>query len=176
MEERKKIRLAKRGDQQAIALLLEKNYVFVKNYLVKITLDPSFAEDLTQETMIRAIERIQQFKGNAKFSTWLIQIATNVFLDEKRKQTRRNTWMKAYQQAERMRWNSRHAGHGLELLEGLAELPDEQRIALILKHYYGYTYNEIALFTGAQEGTVKSRVYHAIQALRKESHNEEGNQ
>lgn len=53
-----------------------------------MTLDRALAEDLTQETMIRAMQRIGQYQGRSRFSTWLISIATHLFLDELRRRSR----------------------------------------------------------------------------------------
>jgi len=88
MDDPNLIRQAQRGDQVALARLLQQHYLPVKKYLVTITFDRNLAEDLTQETMIRAIERIGQFQGRAAFSTWLCSIATRQYLDWLRRQKR----------------------------------------------------------------------------------------
>ncbi|HYG60779.1 MAG TPA: sigma-70 family RNA polymerase sigma factor, partial [Symbiobacteriaceae bacterium] len=79
---------AQRGDQVALARLLQANYLSVRKYLVTVTMNRALAEDLTQETMIRAIQRIGQYQGRSKFSTWLVSIATHLYLDYLRRQKR----------------------------------------------------------------------------------------
>ena len=78
MDEKDLIRKAKKGDTLALSKLLQQNYSFLFKYLMKATLHPQIAEDLTQETMMKCIEKIQLYNGESKFSSWLITIGTNL--------------------------------------------------------------------------------------------------
>ena len=78
MDEKDLIRKAKKGDTLALSKLLQQNYSFLLKYLMKATLHPQIAEDLTQETMMKCIEKIQLYNGESKFSSWLITIGTNL--------------------------------------------------------------------------------------------------
>lgn len=157
---------AQRGDQVALARLLQANYLSVKKYLVTVTMDRTLAEDLTQETMIRAIQRIGQYSFRSKLSTWLISIATNLYLDHLRRYKREKRL-----QEEAAAFDLPAApGPDTEvadLLERLHALPRDVAMPVILKHYYGYTYEEIAAMMAIPEGTVKSRIFNGIRALRK---------
>ncbi|WP_216828312.1 RNA polymerase sigma factor SigY [Alkalihalobacterium elongatum] len=169
MKEDLLIKEAKNGNKKAMAMLLQQHYAFLKHYLIKATLQPSLAEDLTQETMIRCIERIHQYNGKAKFSTWLIQIGTNLYIDFLRKKKTENRWLKEQQYGELMKKaSSQPDTNWTDTIEQLYQLSEEFRLPLILKHYYGYSYDEIGRFLNIPEGTVKSRVHTAIQQLRKE--------
>ncbi|MFZ5814190.1 MAG: RNA polymerase sigma factor SigY [Bacillota bacterium] len=165
MDEPALIRAAQGGDPVALARLLQQHYLPVKKYLVTVTFDRTLAEDLTQEAMIRAIQRIGQFGGRSRFSTWLIAIATNLYMDWLRKQKReRRVEAEAIQALEL----AGDPGEEVrELLERLHELPREVSLPLILKHYHGYTYEEIAEWMGIPVGTVKSRIFNGIRALRR---------
>lgn len=88
MEEKDLIISAKRGDQLAFAMLFKNNYPFLVKYLIKITMNPDAAEELAQETMAKCVEKIGLFNGKSKFSSWLITIATNLYIDQKRKSKR----------------------------------------------------------------------------------------
>ncbi len=67
-----------------------------------------------------------------------------------------------------IKWQSQSANEDWhQLLELLGELKDDLRIPIILKHYYGYSYDEIASMLQIAEGTVKSRVHKGIQLIRK---------
>jgi RNA polymerase sigma-70 factor (ECF subfamily) len=156
---------AQRGDQVALARLLQENYLPVKKYLVTVTMDRALAEDLTQETMIRAIQRIRQYSGKAKFSTWLISIATNLFMDtlRRRKRERRLQEENALYDLPAHEPESDWA----EVLDRLHALPRDVALPIVLKHYYGYTYEEIAEWMSIPEGTVKSRIFNGVKALRK---------
>jgi RNA polymerase sigma-70 factor (ECF subfamily) len=71
-----------------LAEKLREHYGMVFHYLLKVTMDRTLAEDLTQETMIRAIEKIGAYDDRFKFSTWLITMGTRLFLDQLRKSKR----------------------------------------------------------------------------------------
>ncbi|OLO40657.1 RNA polymerase sigma factor SigY [Alkalihalophilus pseudofirmus] len=169
MGEDQLIKEAKKGNKKALAMLLQQNYSFLKHYLIKATLQPSLADDLTQETMMKCIERIHQYNGKAKFSTWLIQIGTNLYIDALRKIKTENKWVKEQQYGELIKKGSLQPNDKwTDTVEQLYQLSEDVRLPLILKHYYGYSYDEIGRFLKIPEGTAKSRVHTAIQQLRKE--------
>lgn len=163
---------AQAGSREALAQLLQQNYQFLRNYLLKITLHPQQTEDLTQETMIKSIEKIHLYRFKSKFSTWLMQIGTNLYIDSLRKKKREHNWMQGEQQLIRhMKWSAQQIQREEQwilLLEALQKLSQEARIPVILKYYYDYTYMEIAELLCLPEGTVKSRVFNSIKFLRKE--------
>lgn len=157
---------AQRGDQVALARLLQHHYLSVKKYLITVTFDRSLAEDLTQETMVRAIQRIGQFGGRSRFTTWLIAIATNLYTDYLRRQEREGQ-LQRRMAAALLTEQADLSPPARELLAGLQELPRTVSLPVVLKHYYGYTYEEIAEWMGIPVGTVKSRVFNAIRTLRR---------
>lgn len=172
MSESQWITAAKRGDDDALAHLLQENYLLVLKYLLKVTLNRANAEDLTQDTMIRAIQKIHLYdEKQSKFSTWLITIATRLYLDARRKRQRESTFLAEEAGAARnLRWQVEQAADSWpELMDALADLQSDVRTAIILKHYYGYAYDEIAEMMKIPSGTVKSRIHHGLQILRKES-------
>ncbi|MDD9270606.1 RNA polymerase sigma factor SigY [Paenibacillus sp. GCM10023248] len=171
MEEHESIRLAMRGDRTALSRLLQQHYDFVYKYLLKITLNPTRAEDLTQDTMIRCIEKIKLYNGTSKFSSWLITMATRLMIDQSRRSKREKLWQEEQQalSLRQVQWQAASRNEAWpDVLNALAELPQDSRIPVILKHYYGYTYEEIGEMLDIAEGTAKSRVHHALKQLRKE--------
>jgi RNA polymerase sigma-70 factor (ECF subfamily) len=169
MEEKDLIISAKRGDQLAFAMLFKNNYPFLVKYLIKITMNPDAAEELAQETMAKCVEKIGQFNGKAKFSSWLISIATNLYIDQKRKSKRERNWKAEEEVSRRMKWHleSRNEEWN-DALSALGKLKDEIRIPIVLKHYYGYSYEEIGEMMKISSGTVKSRVHNGIMSVREE--------
>ena len=166
MDDTTLIRQAQCGDQVALARLLQQHYLPVKKYLVTITFDRSLAEDLTQETMIRAIERIGQFQGRSRFSTWLFSIATRQYLDWLRRQKRQR--QAEARVADELRLaEAELAPEVSRLMAQVAALPREVALPVVLKHYYGYTYEEIAEWMDIPVGTVKSRIFNAVRTLRR---------
>lgn len=170
-DERKQIMLAKRGNDEAFAQLFQANYTFLYHYLIKLCLQRELAEDLVQETMLKAYVHIFQFKGDAKFSTWLISIASRLYIDYERKQKRERSQMEKIKLEEKrkLKWNVTSNGfEWTEHMDVLTELPARLRAPLLLRHYYGYTFSEIASILKVKEGTVKSRVHYALKRIRKE--------
>ncbi|TCP52342.1 RNA polymerase sigma (SigY) subunit [Tumebacillus sp. BK434] len=168
-EEQELIRLAVRGDAVALSLLMQQHYSFLMKYLIKVTLNPTLAEDVTQETMIKCIEKIHLYNGKAKFSSWLITIATNLYIDDLRKKKREQNWQEQEQSLRKMRWQAtQHQEDWPLVLDALGGLSEDVRLPIILKHYYGYSYDEIAEIMQLAAGTVKSRIHNGLKSLRKE--------
>ncbi|WP_244671063.1 RNA polymerase sigma factor SigY [Bacillus sp. NTK034] len=169
MEEKDLLISAKRGDQLAFAMLFKNNYPFLVKYLIKITMNPDAAEELAQETMAKCVEKIGLFNGKSKFSSWLISIATNLYIDQKRKSKRERNWKAEEEVSRRMKWHleSRNEEWN-DALSALGKLKDGIRIPIVLKHYYGYSYEEIGEMMKISSGTVKSRVHNGIMSVREE--------
>ncbi|MBM0067893.1 RNA polymerase sigma factor SigY [Alkalicoccobacillus gibsonii] len=169
MDEKDLIQKAKKGDSLALSTLLQQNYSFLLKYLMKVTLHPQMAEDLTQETMMKCVEKIHLYNGESKFSSWLITIASNLFIDLKRRKKRERQWMEQEQALRKMKWNAANRNEEwADVLDVLADVSVEIRMPIVLKHYYGYSYEEIGKMLGIAEGTVKSRVSNGLKRVRKE--------
>ncbi|WP_052111260.1 RNA polymerase sigma factor SigY [Pontibacillus yanchengensis] len=160
---------AKKGDEEALASILKEHYTFVYKYVLKISGSEQTALDITQDTMVKAIQKIQQYKGKSAFSSWLIQIATNTYLDMKRKQKTAQSYLE--KEKRKLDYNINNSFQSTEwhaTKEAIWKLPDAYRIPILLKHYYGYDYAEIAKMTSVKVGTVKSRVHYGLAILREE--------
>ncbi|WP_409342491.1 RNA polymerase sigma factor SigY [Paenibacillus sp. MBLB4367] len=168
-EEQALIRQAQKGDHQALAALLHKHYSFLVHVLIKITLQPHLAEDLAQDTMLKCMEKIKLYNGQSKFSTWLVTIATRLYIDSLRRKKREQALLAEEHSLRKLKWQAHGRGDEWpEVLDALGELPNDFRMPIILKHYYGYTYDEIGAMLDIPSGTVKSRIHSGIQTLRKE--------
>ncbi|HOV28010.1 MAG TPA: sigma-70 family RNA polymerase sigma factor [Pseudobacteroides sp.] len=161
--------LAKSGDKNALKKLLEANYKVVYGYLLKLTMNEDFTRDLTQETMTRAIVNINKFKGESKISTWLISIASNLFKDAVKKKGQNHddideiVDLEAEEDVEEAVLTRERLA---SLKKALASIPTEMRQAFILKHYYNYSYEEIAGILNCPIGTVRSRIHYSIKKLK----------
>lgn len=160
------VKRAKQGDERSLEELLQQNYSILKGYLLKVTLNPDLAADLTQDTMLKAIKKLRQFKGQSKFSTWLITIGSNLYRDYLKK-NRRMTRVKDMGVYQGM-MQEKDIETNLILNELLAKLPSDKRMVLTLKHYFGYNYQEIGEILECPIGTVKSRMYYCLEYLRTE--------
>nr|WP_150273564.1 RNA polymerase sigma factor SigY [Paenibacillus tepidiphilus] len=164
-----RIRQAQQGDTAALAALLREHYPFLYKYLVKATMNPALAEELAQDTMVRCMERIGTYNGSSAFSSWLITIATRLYIDRKRRWKLEAQWQEQEQGRQAIRWQfeSRNLEWS-EVLDALSRLSTPQRMAVLLKHYYGYSYDEAGAMLQVPAGTVKSRVAAGLDQLRKE--------
>src|SRR5688572_31018299 len=137
------------------------------------------ARDVAQETFLRAFRALKGFKGQAKFSSWLYRITLNLCRDWIRREKRTPVAV---------------APEGVDLVELageaspsesiedlvarkeisaavariMAELPDEQRTAILLKEYHGLTFQEIADMQDCPLSTVKTRLYQGLTVLRRQ--------
>lgn len=151
-----------KNGEEALAALLQANYRIVLGYFLKLTQDPELAKDLTQETMVRAIKNLRKYRGEGKFSSWLIAVGSNYYRDELRKKKTEveinDGCLPVLEKQEEM--------ENVDIKRALLELPAEKRIPLILKYYYDYSYQEIAAALKIPVGTVRSRLHSAVRQLR----------
>lgn len=84
-EDRQLCAKAVAGNKQALELLIQRHYPFVYNVALKLVLDPTDAEDITHDALVKVITHLSQFNGNSAFRTWLYRIVVNHFLDMKRR-------------------------------------------------------------------------------------------
>lgn len=176
-DDEKSIRAALRGDLNAFNELVDRYQSAVYAVCYRILRDAHLAEDASQETFVRAYNALSQFDGTA-FRPWLLRIATNRCYDLLRYQRRRPAGSLDDELVEsEPRWTLRSpdddpeerattSALGARLEAALAELPDDQRIVVILHDVQGYRYEEIGEITQAALGTVKSRLSRGRARLR----------
>ncbi|AST89782.1 RNA polymerase sigma factor SigY [Sutcliffiella cohnii] len=174
MEKEEEIQLvekAKRGDDNAFSQLYEQYYPFLYKYLLKLTLHEDLSKDLAQDTMLKCYKHLHAFNGDSKFSSWMISIASRAYIDSLRKKRRENNWLQQVKTSlsRQLSWASKTKGmewshHFLDFNKLEADI----RVPILLRHYYGYSYEEIGKMLGIKAGTVKSRVHNGIKLIRKE--------
>lgn len=153
------IRSAAAGDTEAFAELVRAHQQHVWRFLRRQLGDDALAEDVTQETFVRVFTRLSTFTFEAKFSTWVFQIARNAGIDELRKRQRQARLHDIL--GRRATTTTPSPEVGLELQMALDSLPEDQRAALLLVEVFGLRYREAAEVLGIPPGTVKSRVFNA---------------
>lgn len=133
------------------------------------------ARDVAQEAFLKAYRGLAGFKREARFSSWLYQIALNLCRDRlRRRRTRPNVSLDELEASGPVLVETRPGAHELLLRDDLASivrravitLPDEQRDVVILKEYEGLTFLEIAQALDVPVSTVKTRLYRGLGQLR----------
>jgi RNA polymerase sigma-70 factor, ECF subfamily len=145
------------GDDDAFTQLFQKHYSFLYKYLLKLTLNEETSSDLAQETMMKCYTHLSSFKGEGKFSTWMISIASRLYIDSIRKKEREKKKASRLKHALSRQLSFKSKTHGMEWSDTFTDfnqLEAETRMPILLRHYYGYTYDEIGKMLGIRAGTV----------------------
>ena len=163
------------GDIPAFDQLVRRWDRKIQGVIYRIVGNHDEARDLSQEAFLKAYRALGTFKQEARFSSWLYQIAINATRDRLRRRRRRNDL--SLDDVEEREASLRDAGpSALDLIESsdlsrvvaaaMAALPEEQREVVILKEYEGLTFPEIAETLDVPLSTVKTRLYRGLGQLR----------
>ena len=144
--------------------LLRDHYSMIQAVCRRILLNDSDADDATQNAMIAIVRGYESFDGRSAFSTWVYRIATNAALDELRRRRRRplSLFSNDGQQVDIADTHSDDRQLAFEasdyLAQGLAQIPEEFRVALVLRDVADLDYEEISHVLNIPIGTVRSRI------------------
>jgi RNA polymerase sigma factor (sigma-70 family) len=161
---------AARGDSDAFGHLIDRHGLAARRAARAILRDEDDADDAVQEGMLAAWRAIERFDPARPFRPWLMRIVVNAALDARRRGKVRQAEPIAETMASGGLGPDRLAEASLlraRIAEGLAALPERQRIALVLFDAEGWGHAEIAATLGVPEGTVRSYVFHARRAMRR---------
>ncbi|AWZ09887.1 RNA polymerase subunit sigma [Streptomyces sp. ICC4] len=160
---------ARDGDPAAVDRFVRAVQRDVRRYVSYLSGDPQSADDLTQETLLRALVSLHRFEGRSSARTWLLSIARRTVVDSLRhkaarpKIADRDDWQTAAEQTQPRGLPGFE--DGVALSELLAEIPAERREVFVLTQLLGLPYAEAALMLGCPIGTVRSRVARARSSL-----------
>jgi len=147
----------------------------LRAFALSLTRDGASADDLVQDTIVKAWTHIDKFQPGTNLRAWLFTILRNTFYSARRK-TRREIsdtdGIHAARQATRPEHDGRLALN--DFRNAFGQLPDEQREALILVGASGFSYEEAAAMTGVAVGTVKSRANRGRRRLAELLHLQDG--
>jgi len=177
-------RIAK-GDDDAFEILVNRHQTSVLNLIYRFIGDRTQAKDLAQEVFLRVWQAARGYEPKAKFTTWLYRITANLCFNEL-KSSRRKKWFQF------LRSDSDREIHGEEdfsdgspspedvllakeqshqITKALQSLPDNQRMALVLKRYDDLSYAEIAQIIGCSVSAVESLLVRAKRTLQEKLKN-----
>jgi len=162
------VRLAQQGDPEAFRSLYQAEVGRIFALCLRMSGNRAEAEELTQNVFVRAWERLESFRAESAFSTWLHRLAVNEVLGTKRSSGRREQREFTTQEPEVLeRPKSGVSGAPmLDLENAIAELPEGARRVFVLHDVEGYQHEEIATMTGIATGTSKAQLHRARRLLR----------
>lgn len=167
-EEADWIRAAQAGDRSAFARLIERYWDRLYRWLYHLTRDRHAAEDLTQETFLKALAAVDSFRPGSNFRAWVFRIGHNNFVNQKRAGRRTKHPLPEDAAAPDL-GGPVHAAEDREALEAVgkavANLPPDFRTALMLRVDEGLSFREVARILGTTEETARWRVFKARQKL-----------
>ncbi len=159
----------KAGDGDAYRALVDRHSRGVFRLAYRMTGNEQDAEDIVQETFLRAYKQLHRYESRASFGTWLYRIAANCSLDLARSRGRRP-------QVELLESPSGDPGPDRllageevrrKLTETLDELSGQERAAFVLRHFEGQPIEEIASSLGVSNAAAKHSIFRAVQKLRR---------
>ncbi len=173
------IDLVAEGDEYAFKLLVIRHQAQVLNLSYRILLDRQKSEDIAQETFLQVWRSATNYQGKSKFATWLYRITVNLCLKET-KSAQRRKWLRFFHlspESHNLEMDSvldespnpeelvlaRELGR--QLTDALQSLPENQRIALILKRYDSLSYEEISRILSCSVSAVESLMVRAKRTL-----------
>lgn len=170
----------RKGNQHAFRVLVERHSRSVFRLTFRMTGNEQDAEDLVQETFLRAYKQLHRFDGRASFGTWIYRIAANCSLDLIRARKNRKEQPVKTNSEETMCWldsiaapepspeRLMQSGQIAELLgPAMRQLSDMERVAFVLRHYEGQKIEDIARTLGVEANAAKHSVFRAVQKLRR---------
>jgi RNA polymerase sigma-70 factor (ECF subfamily) len=165
---------AQRGDVDAFGDLYREHAGRIFALCVRMSGDRVQAQELMQDVFVRAWERLDSFRGEASFGSWLHRLAVNVVLTAARTDRRRESRVEPSEDlaAVESRGAGRHAqvatadpGTAIDLERAIASLPPGARSAFVLHDVEGFSHVEIARLTGLAEGTIRTQLHRARRLL-----------
>lgn len=160
---------AQAGSVAAFEQLYHDHVGRVHALCLRLTADAAMAEELTQDVFVRAWQKLDTFRGESSFGTWLHRLTVNLVLGRRRTDGRRSARIMLTHDLtlyEGLGNSSSQAVDRLDLEAAMARLPEATRSVFVLHEVEGYTHQEIADLTGRAEGTCKALLHRARRLLK----------
>jgi len=164
-----------KGEKQAFAMLVDEYKNPIYNLAYRMTNNLHDAEDLAQETFIRAYQNLARYDRNKKFFTWLYTIGINLIRNHLKKNSTPIDPLTEINIASACRIQENKTTEEnipaeekmIQLEKSLLKLPVDLREAIVLKYYQGLTFEEVSAITGDSQSAVKMRIYRGLETLKK---------
>jgi RNA polymerase sigma-70 factor (ECF subfamily) len=172
MSDAELVELILKGDQEVFSMLVERYKDAVQNLAYRMLSNATEAEDITQETFVRAYTQLATYKSVHKFSTWLLSIASHLAIDQLR---RRRFLALPLEDVPFLEWivdmgispeqSALQGEQQDEIQSYLQGLPGKYRAVIILRYWYDFSYDEIATALKLTPPLVKARLHRARELL-----------
>ena len=157
----------RRGEREAFGELVRRYEGRLVRVILRFINDLDVAEDLAQETFLRAYERLDQFDPSRRFSPWLFRIGVNITLDYHRKRKRR-VWASLFTDRSREKWIEPEVSDPRpeidlqqEVRMVIGQLPEKYQAVLVLRDLENFSTSEIAAILSRKEATIRWRLAEA---------------
>jgi RNA polymerase sigma-70 factor (ECF subfamily) len=159
------VRRFRAGEADAFTALVQRHQQRVYSLCVRVLGDTDAAADVTQDTFLTVLRKIEGFRGEAAFTTWLHRVAVNACYDELRRKQRRPMLHvvadgdREHETGPPVLDHADDVAGAHDTAWALARIPEEFRVALLLADVHDMAYEQIAQVLDVPIGTVKSRVH-----------------
>lgn len=164
-DERDWIARARKSDARAFEALYRKHVDRVYGLCLRMTGNVSEAEDCTQEAFIQAWSKLDRFRGDSAFGTWMHRIAVNAVLGRMRKSRREQDRIQLAFESAQTPLSVEDGGELQDLVEAIDRLPEGARHVFVLQAVYGYSHEETGNMLGIATGTSKAQLHRARRLL-----------
>lgn len=159
------VQRAQDGDASAFESLYRTHVDRVYALCLRMTGNVSDAEDCAQEAFIQAWSKLDRFRGDSSFGTWMHRVAINTVLGRMRKSNRERDRIRAVTEVSDMHETIGDSGGLRDLEEAMNELPSGARHVFVLHAVYGYSHEETSDMLGIASGTSKAQLHRARRLL-----------
>lgn len=161
-ELRRCVKAVQSGDLSAFSRLVDLTHPRLLRFALLLCRNRERADDLCQETFLKALESIQTVKEGTTFASWLLKVMKNLFLDSTRSGlTRYEYGVEDLEEVFTEGTTGESLDRVLQVQDALSVLPEDERIAMLLVHLEGYSYLEAAEVCEVTEDTVRARLRRA---------------
>ncbi len=162
------VQRAQAADARAFEALYREHVGRVYGLCLRMTGSPSEAEDCAQEAFIQAWTKLDKFRGDSSFGTWMHKVAVNVVLGRMRKSRREQDRIRAVSEIAPPRETTNDSGGMQDLEQAMNELPSGARHVFVLHAVYGYSHDETGEMLGIAAGTSKAQLHRAKRLLKQQ--------
>jgi len=167
------------GDRSAMDTLVERHHHRLYRFAYRLCRDEDTASDIVAVSLIRAFNSAPSFRGEARFTTWMYRVVVNAFLDYRKKASIRvavslddeskfgpeGRALHLVDPSASPQTHAESSVRGQRIHAAIARLPEYQKVAIVMFHIEGMSYEEMAVALDLPIGTIKSRLNRARQTL-----------